>query len=416
MGPMNLWELLVGGNAAPAEAMGPHPVDGEQFPGIIIPKAPIRMLDKRPQQIPPQQPTTVMPDMETVPAGPAEPFYRGPASMPKGRSAAGLPPGVQTPGVTNPARDEISNLLAMQQQEIDRQRELYDQAAAMEPQADLRPIAAFVDSMTGSKSAAAAAPSFTQADKLKLMSQLRENVAQGQEKLTSAKLRQALGEEGLDMRKLAMIMSGTKREVADAEKETRMELKIGQIATNLHNAMERHPLVKKLAEQNLSFDQLDDLMALAAEGNATVFSSIGTKMAKAMGEVGVLTENDVKRYVQSNKLDRKFEDRFKTWASGNPSAATMTDLKHIAAILKQSAGKKINALYDQHAKVLSRNFNMPMTEAYERLGIPVPEKAPAGSAASTSGAKAAAAPPSGGLTPEEKAELEALRKKKASGQ
>ena len=68
----------------------------------------------------------------------------------------------------------------------------------------------------------------------------------------------------------------------------------------------QNPLEQPLESINL-IDLVDQpawktiLIDLVKSGNTVAFSALGTKTAKAMGEVGVLTESDIARYVRSGR-------------------------------------------------------------------------------------------------------------------
>lgn len=391
---MSIWEFL----ANPPQP-GDVPIPPQRF---VLPKG-------APQFPPPQQP--VMPNMETVPAGPVEPPtlpapLRGPANV------AQLPKVKNGLGLQNQAA--LDQLIGAQEDQVKQQQQLVGQAEDLQPQMDLRPLAAFVDNLTGAKHSSASAPTFSQADKLKLISSLRENVAQGQEKITSTRLRQMLGEGNLDMRGIAALMAANRGVANQDQKDQTREDKIGQISTKFFETMERHPLMKKLAEQDMSFDQLNGLADLARSGDPVVFSSIGTKMAKAMGEVGALTEKDVTRYVQSKKLTQSAADTLNKWRTGTPTNATLDSITGIADVMKELAHKNVEKLTDRHVKVMMRNFNMTKEEAHERLGIDdSPAEEPAQEAAPKAPSKAASTPSS--LTPEQRKRLELLRAQKQAG-
>lgn len=367
---MNFWDLLM--SRAPQTAALPEEAVPQQVPPerFSLPK-------KKPVPVGPPLPSqSVMPPMETVPTGPVAPPSREPAGMgiPRrpGRALSATAPNTQalmnTAGLTPEQQAVIEELLGQQEGELERQRQLVKKAEALEAETDLRPLAAFVDSMTGSRFASGVTAPFTEADRLKLISQLRENVAQGQEKLTSTKLKQMMGEENLDMRKIGLLMAGQGRQIADERKAEKMDRDISDRAFKASQNLQTHPLMKKLQEQDAAFSDFDTLIQEANDGNAVAFNSLGTKLAKAMGEVGVLTDRDVTRYIDTYKLDRKFLDTVNKWKTGRATPDTMEELQHIAHLMKETAARKIGGVVDRQANILMRNYGMSKQEAYERLG------------------------------------------------
>lgn len=140
-------------------------------------------------------------------------------------------------------------------------------------------------------------------------------------------------------------------------------------------ALEKNPVVKELKKQDISLNQVSDLMSLVKSGNTVAFSDLGTKMARAMGEVGVLTESDIIRYVQSGRLDRKSADTLSRWVRGKPTDATLNEISQIANALSDSFESKIQPIYNTYVNRLSRNYGLTPEEAAYRLDVAYkPEK------------------------------------------
>jgi len=113
------------------------------------------------------------------------------------------------------------------------------------------------------------------------------------------------------------------------------------------------PRYKKAIEQSMEFDKVDDLLASAAEGNQASLAALGTKLARAMGEVGVLTDTDVVRYVGDTSWGRKLETWYKKGMQGELGEDTLNDLrkniKQIKGNLKKDV-KKVYSLADSRLK------------------------------------------------------------------
>ena len=94
-------------------------------------------------------------------------------------------------------------------------------------------------------------------------------------------------------------------------------------------------------------------------------------MAKAMGEVGVLTEQDVKRYVQSGQLLRATEDKLLKMIKGTPIQATQDEIIQIVGVMKDAYDSNIRPKQKEYVERLFRNYPQLGSEgqAAYRLGF-----------------------------------------------
>ena len=92
-----------------------------------------------------------------------------------------------------------------------------------------------------------------------------------------------------------------------------------------------------------------------------------------MGEVGVLTDQDVQRYVKAGMLSRKAGDTLSTWIKGKPTQATMSEIKQITSVLKDTHGDRLQPIFDQYADNAHQNLGVDLETAYTRLGFPLPK-------------------------------------------
>lgn len=161
----------------------------------------------------------------------------------------------------------------------------------------------------------------------------------------------------------------------DLKKESKISDRFFNLSKQMKNQDFRY---KDAYKESLAFEQVEKLMDLADKGNATVFGSVGTKMARAMGEVGVLTESDVTRYVNSQKLSQKAADVLNKWRTGKPSKATIKELKEIANVLQETHAIKLQPVFDEYANMAYKNLqgfgDVSRYESYDRLSIPIPVK------------------------------------------
>lgn len=169
----------------------------------------------------------------------------------------------------------------------------------------------------------------------------------------------------------SLALRSEKVDTFQGQREKEREDRINRTVLNYSNALENNSLLKKLREQEFSIDQVDDLINLVNSGNTVASSAMGTKMAKAMGEVGVLTESDIKRYIMSGKLAQGAADKLTKWIKGKPTDATMEEIGQISSVLKNNFSSRIQPIYDRYVNRLSANMNISKEEAARRLDVPI---------------------------------------------
>lgn len=133
--------------------------------------------------------------------------------------------------------------------------------------------------------------------------------------------------------------------------------------------MQNDPIAREAKKQSLNMGQLGSVLALARGGNTVAAAAMGMKMARAMGEVGVATDSDIVRYVQSGRLDRRGADILSRWMTGTPTDASLEEISQIAGVLGDIYKTKIQPVYNYYSDVLSRNTGMSQEEAAFKLGV-----------------------------------------------
>jgi hypothetical protein len=127
-----------------------------------------------------------------------------------------------------------------------------------------------------------------------------------QQDAAEMKQRKADKEEDRAFRKdMLNVSRGDKSAMFDQGEYRRVTDRIQSVAQNYEN----DTVVKKFKEQDLALGQVADIVTQMQEGNQVAAAGLGAKMAKAMGEVGALTEQDVNRYIQAKSLGRNVKDR-----------------------------------------------------------------------------------------------------------
>lgn len=155
----------------------------------------------------------------------------------------------------------------------------------------------------------------------------------------------------------------------DTERERNRGLRVDKTVLDWMGKMRGDPEIKPLYGQKIGLSQIDDLVDIAKSGNTVAATALGTKAARAMGEVGVLTDSDVTRYVQSGRLDRKAADVLSRWIQGKPTDATLNEISQISSVIKDRFQSNVQPVYNQYIEVLARNLDMTPDEAAFKLGV-----------------------------------------------
>lgn len=132
--------------------------------------------------------------------------------------------------------------------------------------------------------------------------------------------------------------------------------------------------VKPFLKQGVGMKQAQQLLDSVKTGNTVAFAGLGIKMAKAMGEVGVMTEQDIKRYVNSGKLSQGAADKLSKWTKGVPSEATEKEIQEIISTLGDTYQKEISPVYNEwidsaYAISKGRNDRIDRNEVARRLAL-----------------------------------------------
>jgi len=90
-------------------------------------------------------------------------------------------------------------------------------------------------------------------------------------------------------------------------------------------------------------------------------------MAKTMGEVGMLSESDVTRYVQAKALDRSAADKLNKWIKGVPTTATLNDIQQIGKVMRQKFTEQIQPIIASYAQQMSTGLGITEEEAINYL-------------------------------------------------
>lgn len=335
---MNPWQTML------ASGLGPEPELNLPKPK----KAPMdpRMLASFVEQgntaAAPPEPESVLPDPNNF--------------IPPAKSAMPMK-------MTSAEQDALfQELLDIQRGQSDRLSRAADDFENQQQQIDLSPLMALTDSWTGSKLAPAYKAPMSRDERALTAMKLRDAAGDATGKSAQIAMQRLNAAEATEDRRL-------QRQVASDAKSEKQDNMWDVKGLEWAGKMNKDPLLLRLQEQDLAFDQVNSLLDEASTGNTTAFSATGPKMAKALGEVGVLTETDVKRYTQSAALARQAADKWNLWTQGQPSKLTMEEIKAVAQALRDKVPSKILAQQSTYVNQLAAASGMPRSRAAEKLDV-----------------------------------------------
>ncbi len=146
-------------------------------------------------------------------------------------------------------------------------------------------------------------------------------------------------------------------------------------AKDFSQFLEKDDKMKMIKKEASALGSVDKLIDEIKAGNTVAAGALGAKMARAMGEVGVLTQEDVARYVRSGAMGRGAADKLSTMMTGKPTKATLEEIQQISNILQERHKTEIQPLYDKYATRLSRIYDIPLEKAYYVMDFPQSEPA-----------------------------------------
>lgn len=184
-------------------------------------------------------------------------------------------------------------------------------------------------------------------------------------------------QESLMLRKKELAFKETGEERREKAFGTRVKQDIKNTILKQKKDFMKDDTIKSFRAQGIAFDQMDDLRQSIEEGNEVALGAIGTKAARAMGEVGVLTDQDVKRYIQGQSLVRQAKDKFGRAWQGKVSQATLDDIKNIVGKMRSGFDQKVKPIITNYAETTYENlkdFGLSREEVYNRLKLGIPER------------------------------------------
>lgn len=155
----------------------------------------------------------------------------------------------------------------------------------------------------------------------------------------------------------------------EEERAVKHDEKLREQVLEYSNKLQSNVVVKTTKQQGLNMTAMDKLAKAAEEGNTIAMASLGIKAARAMGEVGVITDQDVKRYITSAAMARGILDKLKLAAVGKPTDWTLEEIKAMAPMMRDVFKREVQEEYNDYTRRLAINYKMPTSEAATRLQV-----------------------------------------------
>ena len=170
-----------------------------------------------------------------------------------------------------------------------------------------------------------------------------------------------LWKSGIETKETSAEQNRTLRELKEEqrkeEKKKAINVKANENIYRVTKDFEGNSMKKALDKQGMSFEEMNELTKLIRTGNQIALGGIGVKAARAMGEVGVLTDTDVQRYIEAQSIMQKLKDKHGRLTKGMLSKKTLKDLDQVN-----------NKMLEGFAKRESRIYKTYMDRAYENFG------------------------------------------------
>lgn len=136
------------------------------------------------------------------------------------------------------------------------------------------------------------------------------------------------------------------------------------MAFKYQQSAESSPLYKSGIGVINEMPQLKALLDDAYKNGGQSLAMLGPRIAKGLaGEVGVLTEQDVTRYISNPALARSILSKGEKAFEGKLTAQDYSNLVRLGTIMEKNAQQKMDKAYKQAATKLHRNLGIPMDEA-----------------------------------------------------
>lgn len=178
-------------------------------------------------------------------------------------------------------------------------------------------------------------------------------------------------QEGQDLSigELKQRISQGKQGDLNSSRENAREDRIMTLFYNAQRDLDNNPILKVARDQSVGLEMANHMANLAKAGNTVAASALGMKEARGLGEVGVVTNQDVQRYIVSGRLTQRAADILSQWLLGTPTEATLEEIQQINNAVLQITEEKKQAVYNNVVDRMSANTGLPKDQVALRMGV-----------------------------------------------
>ncbi len=168
------------------------------------------------------------------------------------------------------------------------------------------------------------------------------------------------------------------RERQDFKEMQNREQEAQRRVSNLEKTQSNYNKDKLVGKFQEQLSSADDAEALLLSNNPIADEVSKGKIARLSGEVGVLTDQDIKRFAGSTATLSKAKQAFEQAKSGKLSDENRQLMLSLVRGLKQNADQHLQKRAMEYAKQSSKRLNIDENEAYEYLrpGSAMPTEEP----------------------------------------
>jgi hypothetical protein len=135
------------------------------------------------------------------------------------------------------------------------------------------------------------------------------------------------------------------------------------------NYLKDDPRFKKAVEQGTIYKEVDMLLnEVSTNKNQAALAALGTKLARAMGEVGVLTDADVVRYLGTKSWGRKINEWYSGGMEGTLPEESIRELKKNTKYFRKHVNNEVNEIYDNAEDRLVSAMGLSKKRARDLVG------------------------------------------------
>jgi hypothetical protein len=126
----------------------------------------------------------------------------------------------------------------------------------------------------------------------------------------------------------------------------------------------RNSIYTKTAKEIISnVPMLDSALSAAERGEETALAVLGVKMAKIMGEKGMLSETDVTRYTSASSLIGKAKASFMKYVSAKPSKDVSKSIKNMTKEMIDTSEGLLDKAINEHANLFAKAEGIGIDES-----------------------------------------------------